>query len=77
MPRSPGYEQIEFDPRHDYRRSLSSRATVVVAGGDGTVGFVARALAGSRRRLGIIPLGTFNNFAHGLRIPRASIGRSR
>lgn len=63
------YEQVDFDPRHDFRRSLSSRATVVVAGGDGTVGFVARALAGSRRRLGIIPLGTYNNFAHSLSIP--------
>jgi diacylglycerol kinase family enzyme len=41
----------------------------VVAGGDGTVGFMARGLAGSRRRLGILPLGTFNNFAHGLAIP--------
>lgn len=65
----PRYEQIDFDPRHDFHRSLSSRATVVVAGGDGTVGFVARALAGSRRRLGIVPLGTFNNFAHSLAIP--------
>jgi diacylglycerol kinase (ATP) len=65
----PGYLQIEFDPRKDLRRCLSARATVVVAGGDGTVGSVARALAGSRRRLGIIPLGTFNNFAHGLGIP--------
>jgi diacylglycerol kinase (ATP) len=65
----PGYEQMEFDPRSDVWRRLRSRATVVVAGGDGTVGFVARALAGSRRRLGILPLGTFNNFAHGLRIP--------
>jgi YegS/Rv2252/BmrU family lipid kinase len=65
----PGYEQIDFDPRRDLRRLLSSHATVVVAGGDGTVGFVARALAGTRRRLGILPLGTFNNFAHGLRIP--------
>lgn len=65
----PRYAQVDFDPRHDFRRLLSSHATVVVAGGDGTVGFVARALAGSRRRLGILPLGTFNNFAHGLAIP--------
>ncbi|MFZ0918594.1 MAG: diacylglycerol kinase family protein [Candidatus Dormiibacterota bacterium] len=65
----PRYEQIAFDSRHDFRSSLSGRATVVVAGGDGTVSFVARAMAGSRRRLGIIPLGTFNNFAHSLAIP--------
>jgi YegS/Rv2252/BmrU family lipid kinase len=65
----PGYEQITFNPRRDFRRGLSSRATVVVAGGDGTIAFVARALAGSRRRLGILPLGTYNNFARGLGIP--------
>ncbi|MFZ0179258.1 MAG: hypothetical protein WAL84_05210, partial [Candidatus Dormiibacterota bacterium] len=45
----PGYLQIEFDARKDLRRCLSTRATVVVAGGDGTVGSIARALAGSRR----------------------------
>ena len=62
----PGYEQIDFDPGMDLGKLLTSNATVVVAGGDGTVGFVARTLAGSTRRLGILPLGTFNNFAHGL-----------
>lgn len=65
----PGYEQIDFDPGLDLPRLLTSNATVVVAGGDGTVGFVARSLAGSARRVGILPLGTFNNFAHGLGIP--------
>ena len=65
----PGYEHIEFEPRRDFRSSLTSNATVIVAGGDGTVGTVARALAGSRRRLGVLPLGTYNNFARGLAIP--------
>jgi hypothetical protein len=65
----PGYAHIDFDPSHDVRSLLSSHAVVVVAGGDGTVGFMARALAGSRRRLGILPLGTFNNFANALAIP--------
>jgi YegS/Rv2252/BmrU family lipid kinase len=65
----PGYAQIAFNPRRDFRRGLSSQATVVVAGGDGTIAFVARALAGSRSRLGILPLGTYNNFARGLGIP--------
>jgi YegS/Rv2252/BmrU family lipid kinase len=65
----PDYEQIAFNPRRDFQRGLSSQATVVVAGGDGTIAFVARALAGSRRRLGILPLGTYNNFARGLGIP--------
>lgn len=64
-----GYMEIAFDPRADFRREITDDATVVVAGGDGTVGFVARALAGRRHRLGILSLGTFNNFAHGLGIP--------
>lgn len=66
----PGYRWLEFDPRKDFRRHLTATATVVVAGGDGTVGHVARALAGSRRRLGILPLGTYNNFAAGVGLPR-------
>lgn len=65
----PRYHQIAFDPRQDFRRGLSTQATVVVAGGDGTIAFVARAIAGTRRRLGILPLGTYNNFARGLGIP--------
>lgn len=48
---------------------LAPDAAVVVAGGDGTVAAAARALAGTERRLGIVPLGTFNNFARGLGIP--------
>ncbi len=65
----PGYAEVQFDPRRDFRRRITAGATVVVAGGDGTVGFVARALAGSKRRLGILALGTFNNFARALGIP--------
>lgn len=47
---------------------------IVVAGGDGTVGVVIRALVdtGSSAQgpaLGIIPIGTFNNFARSLGIP--------
>jgi diacylglycerol kinase family enzyme len=51
-------------------RSLVTRdASVVVAGGDGSVGAVVRKLADTRCRIGIIPLGTFNNFATALRLP--------
>lgn len=50
--------------------SLVTRtATVVIAGGDGSVGAVVRRLAGTQCRIGIVPLGTFNNFASALRLP--------
>jgi len=65
----PGYRVIEFDPRRDFRKQLTPHARVVVAGGDGTIGFVARALADSDRTLGILSLGTFNNFARSLGVP--------
>jgi YegS/Rv2252/BmrU family lipid kinase len=52
------------------RRALSNGARAVVAGGgDGTVGSVAGALAGTGRPLGVLPLGTLNHFAKDLRIP--------
>jgi diacylglycerol kinase (ATP) len=60
---------LDFDPDQDFLSWLEPGAKVVVAGGDGTVGFVARRLAGSDHALGILPLGTFNNFARSLGIP--------
>jgi diacylglycerol kinase (ATP) len=43
--------------------------TVIVAGGDGTVGEVANGLIGTDVALGILPLGTFMNVARMLSIP--------
>jgi diacylglycerol kinase family enzyme len=65
----PGWETAELRKKEDFVDRLAERATVVVAGGDGSVSRMVRALAGGRRRLGILPLGTFNNFAHSLEIP--------
>jgi diacylglycerol kinase family enzyme len=42
---------------------------VVVAGGDGSLGTAAAALAGGDIPLGVLPLGTFNHFAKDLGIP--------
>lgn len=43
--------------------------SVIVAGGDGTINEVVQALAGTRTRLGVLPLGTGNGLARGLGIP--------
>lgn len=60
---------VEFDPRMDLEGMISPAATVVVAGGDGTIGWVVRRLADTRHPVGILSLGTFNNFAKSLRLP--------
>jgi diacylglycerol kinase (ATP) len=44
---------------------------VIAAGGDGTIAEVASGIAGTRCRLGIIPLGTANVLAHELALPFA------
>jgi diacylglycerol kinase (ATP) len=43
--------------------------TIVAVGGDGTVHHVVQHLIGTSLRLGILPLGTANNFARSLDIP--------
>jgi YegS/Rv2252/BmrU family lipid kinase len=43
---------------------------VIAAGGDGTVEAIASGLIGSKTVLGVIPLGTYNNVASCLGIPR-------
>src|SRR5579884_1040369 len=56
---------------HDARAARASGATILVAaGGDGTVGAVAGAVAGTDTAMGVIPLGTFNHFAKDLGLPR-------
>lgn len=60
---------LEFDPNKDLEKLISPRATVVVAGGDGTVELIVRKLADSRHPIGILSLGTFNNFALALGLP--------
>ena len=65
----PGHELVRLPLDGDVREALGDAGDVVVAGGDGTVGVVVRALAGTQRRIALIPLGTFNNFARSLGIP--------
>jgi len=43
--------------------------TIVAGGGDGTVSTVAGVLVGTRKTLGVLPLGTLNHFAKDLGLP--------
>ena len=65
----PGFDSIGLGGVGRIGKMVTPRATVIVAGGDGTVGAVVRRLADTMCRIGIVPLGTFNNFADALRVP--------
>src|SRR6202030_3856235 len=60
---------VEFDPKMDIDKLVGATATIIVAGGDGTIGWVVRRLADSKHPVGILSLGTFNNFAKSLHLP--------
>src|SRR3981081_2529875 len=60
---------VEFDPTMDLGKLIAPTAMVIVAGGDGTIGWTVRQLAETKHPLGILSLGTFNNFAKSLHLP--------
>ena len=60
---------VEFDPKMDIEKLVSPTATVMVAGGDGSIGWVVRKLADTKHPVGILSMGTFNNFAKSLHLP--------
>ncbi|MDP9271335.1 MAG: hypothetical protein M3P14_10265 [Chloroflexota bacterium] len=59
----------EGDDPAEVARGVAPDEDIVVAGGDGTVGPVAEVLAGSRKTLGILAMGSWNNIARGIGIP--------
>jgi diacylglycerol kinase family enzyme len=65
----PDHEYVELGPGLVLRELVAPDGALVVAGGDGTVGFALRTLAGTQVAIGILSLGTFNNFAASLGIP--------
>jgi diacylglycerol kinase (ATP) len=71
------YLIVEFDPTKDFRKLLAPEARVVAAGGDGTIGFVSRALVDTDHTLGVLSLGTYNNFAKALGLPANLTGAIR
>jgi diacylglycerol kinase family enzyme len=60
---------VEFDPKMDIEKLIAPTAMVIVAGGDGSIGWVVRKLADTKHPLGILSMGTFNNFAKSLHLP--------
>lgn len=50
---------------------------IVIAGGDGTVNRVVRAMDGADVPIGILPLGTGNDFAKALDLPASSVAAAR
>jgi diacylglycerol kinase family enzyme len=60
---------VEFDPKLDIETLVRPTAMVMVAGGDGTIGWVVRRLADTKHPVGILSMGTFNNFAKSLHLP--------
>lgn len=50
---------------------------LVVGGGDGTIGCAADLVAGTRTVLGVLPLGTANDFARTLELPGDLVGAVR
>jgi diacylglycerol kinase (ATP) len=55
------------------RRAAARGRTIVVAGGDGTVNRVLNAVSGCRARLGVLPVGSGNDFARALGVPDAPL----
>ena len=60
---------VEFDPKMDIEKLVTPNAMIFVAGGDGTIGWVVRRLVDTKHPVGILSMGTFNNFAKSLHLP--------
>lgn len=60
---------VEFDASMELEKLITPDALVIVAGGDGSIGWVVRRLADTKHPVGILSMGTFNNFAKSLHLP--------
>ena len=59
------------------KRAAEDADIVVAGGGDGTISTVARAVAAAGKTLGVLPLGTLNNFSKDLGIPQTLADAAR
>ena len=68
MIQSAGHKvKYQSSKEKDWKKALKRRCDIIaVAGGDGTVGKVARQLVGSPTPIAILPVGTANNIGHAL-----------
>ncbi len=66
---SVSLEELGGPENAPHRAKESGCQWVAVAGGDGTVEGVAAALTGTDLPLGVVPTGTYNNFARSLNLP--------
>ena len=53
------------------RQAVESADVIVAGGGDGTVSTIASIVASAGKTLGVLPLGTLNNFSKDLGIPQS------
>ena len=68
MIESAGHKvKYQSSKEKDWKKALKKRCDIIaVAGGDGTVGKVARRLVGSPTPIAVLPLGTANNIGHAM-----------
>ena len=77
MIRAAGHKaEYQSSKEKKWTRALKEPCDLVaVAGGDGTVGKVARRLVGSRTPIAVLPTGTANNIANTLSLTGATLDR--
>ncbi|MBW2972485.1 diacylglycerol kinase family lipid kinase [Candidatus Woesearchaeota archaeon] len=66
-----------LDAKSFAKAAVRKYSVVIAAGGDGTINETINGLAGSKTRLGIIPMGTENALAQGLGIPLDHLAAAR
>ena len=67
--RARGRNVTRFDLDHAEQASACSPERIVVAGGDGSIGRAAEVAAAAGLPLGVVPVGTANDFARALELP--------
>jgi YegS/Rv2252/BmrU family lipid kinase len=67
--RARGLDVVRFELDRVDEVAEASPERVIVAGGDGSIGRAAEAAAAARAPLGVVPVGTANDFARALGLP--------